>query len=241
MAIINGTDFNDNGSVTWILGTPFYFPPIYGTSDRDTIFALSGDDLVYAGAGDDVVYGEEGNDTLYGQQNNDYLYGLNGNDNLDGGRGNDFLYGGIGSDLLIGGLGRDTLRAYDQDSSISNYQYDTLIGGAGADLFLLGGPSENANGDLFPNVFYTGLDTGVGNEFGFGLITDFKRQQNDKIALVGDPSRFADNYVLTYVNTVGSSTAQDTLISYTDGQSTDLIAIVQDVTIPNFSAAYFVR
>jgi Ca2+-binding RTX toxin-like protein len=250
MAVITGTNYNDNGLFTWLLGIPFLFPRLYGTSDSDLILALAGNDYADGGAGNDFVYGQDGDDILSGGENryvfdstyqvwrlmaggHDYLDGGNGNDNLDGGNGNDKLYGGAGDDVLIGGLGRDTLDGYN-GSSTGVYQYDRLTGGEGGDIFNLGAGSD---------VYYTGVDVSgsSGNEFGFALITDFNSQQNDKIYLVGAPRTFAQFYTLIYEGGIGSDAAEDTFIYYTNGQSSDLIAVAQDVRIPNFSAAYFVR
>jgi Ca2+-binding RTX toxin-like protein len=250
MALIYGTKFNDNGS-PWILGGPLIFHPLYGTRDNDDILALAGNDYVDGGAGSDRLWGNDGNDSLYGGENryvfdstyqiwrliaggNDYLDGGDGDDYLDGGNGDDELYGRVGDDVLIGGLGRDTLDGYlGITNSTGVPQYDTLTGGEGGDIFNLGGGFD---------LYYTGLDIfgAVGNEYGYALITDFNSRQGDRIFLLGNPRGFAQFYTLTYGNYEGGA-AQDTLISYTYGQSTDLIAIVQDVRIPNFSAAYFVR
>ena len=87
---------------------------IHGADSTTHYGALA--DVVYAGLGDDTVWGRGGDDTLYGEDGKDVLFG---------GEGSDYLSGGDGNDLLFSG------RLYDGSS-------DTLIGGAGADTFVLG-------------------------------------------------------------------------------------------------------
>lgn len=92
-----------------------------GTDFSDTIIGTSFDDIIDGKGGSDLIYGYDGNDVLYGGLGNDRLYGGKGNDTLYGGPDNDTLYGEEGDDILIGGPGNDT-----------------LIGGLGNDLYLFG-------------------------------------------------------------------------------------------------------
>jgi Ca2+-binding RTX toxin-like protein len=153
----------------------------------------------YPTNGNDVLYGGSGNDTIYGYGGDDFLSGRAGNDRLYGGDGNDRLYdGGGGNDYLSGGNGNDILNGYGAKTG----EYDTLVGGAGSDTFLLG--------DRTSGVFYQGT--------GYTTITDF-RSGVDKIELR------SGNYTLQYKNWSGSS-AMDTGIYY----GSDLIAVLQDTT-----------
>ncbi|MBU2168432.1 MAG: hypothetical protein KKF88_11405 [Alphaproteobacteria bacterium] len=84
-----------------------------GTEDRDEIQAFGGNDVVHALGGDDFVNGGDGDDQLFG------------------GDGNDTLLGGGGADVIDGGAGDDF---FDQDADSA---IDRLIGGSGADRFML--------------------------------------------------------------------------------------------------------
>lgn len=66
--------------------------------------------------------GTAGNDIITGSADHDMIAGGDGNDIIDGGDGRDYITGGAGDDSLIGGywLAED----------------DTLIGGAGNDVFI---------------------------------------------------------------------------------------------------------
>ncbi len=183
---------------------------IFGTLGNDSINALSGDDFLYGDYGDDILEGGNGNDAVIGSWGNDDLYGGNGNDTLGFSSthdeiGNDYLNGGTGNDQLYAGTGNDTLNGYGYSGS----EYDTLVGGAGADTFVLGDATFLNDG----TVYYGG--------FGFAKITDFDWQEGDKFQVFGKES----DYSLTYGNWYGSS-AQDTFIRH-DG---DIIAVVEDNT-----------
>ncbi|BAY65743.1 hypothetical protein NIES22_58500 [Calothrix brevissima NIES-22] len=134
----------------------------------------------------------------------DNLTGTSGNDTLDGGGGDDILIGLSGDDILFGGDGDDRLDGY----GTSGIEYDTLVGGAGSDTFVIGG------------------DWGVSyQDFGYATITDWDFQR-DLIEAVGDASQ----YTLVSEDLSGSS-ALDTAIYFGD----DLICVVEDSTNVNFS------
>jgi Ca2+-binding RTX toxin-like protein len=229
VSIINGTPYNDNNTFngpTFILGIRInlpglnFKPQINGTANGDAIRALAGNDIVQAGGGDDVVAGGTGNDILYGDAGNDILYGADiafasvDNDTLFGGDGHDVLYGGDGDDSLNGGNGNDFLRGY--SGSTSNR--DTLTGGFGADVFHLGREGYNVP------IGYLG--------FGYATITDFKRQEGDKIEISGS----IGDYILIKSQNFSGTSALDTAI-YRYG---DLIAVVQDTTNVNASLDFVI-
>lgn len=208
MAIINGTDFNDNGIDKKKLVGTNENDSIHGKAGNDILSGLDGRDLLYGGAGNDVLDGGDGyddlkgaagNDTLYGDGGADHLYGGFGNDYLVGGRSDDFLYGGTGNDILLGESNNDYLVGY----SFGQNEFDTLTGGTGKDTFLL---------DDGKSLYY------LGN--GYATITDFSLAETDKIHIKG---LIADGYSLELGNWEGSN-AQDTGIFYLG----DLIAVVQD-------------
>ncbi|MEH2247469.1 DVUA0089 family protein [Nostoc sp.] len=160
--------------------------------------------FIFGTTGSETINGTSGNDTLDGNFGNDILNGGGGNDSLQGGPGNDILNGGSGNDILIGvwpgsplppGLG----------------ETDNLIGGAGADTFVLGDAV---------NVFYDDNST---TSPGFGdlaTINDFDSSQ-DRIELKGPPQ----DYIL---QAVGGSTR--ILLDKPKGEQDEIIGVVQGKT-----------
>lgn len=107
---------------------------VQGNAGNDSISGGRGSDRIYGGAGNDSLRGENGNDSINGNLGNDTIDGGNDDDTIRGGQGDDLLIGNLGSDLLMGDLGNDILIA--KASSQGSWPgRDTLIGGAGADLF----------------------------------------------------------------------------------------------------------
>ena len=186
---------------------------MYGWTGNDTLDGSAGNDYLYGEYGSDVLYGSFGHDILIGGDEHDILYGEfgrdvldggNGNDYLDGGDDNDYFYGGAGSDYLFGGAGNDTLLGFNYgDGGIG--QFDTLVGGSGADQFYLGSEHYGYN--------YLGD--------GYAVIADFNRYEGDKLIMKGSTSYSggSGNYG------VGTA-ALDTGI-YLNG---NLIAVLQDVS-----------
>jgi hypothetical protein len=126
-----------------------------GGAGNDTITGDTGNDLLYGRAGNDQMSGGSGNDTLFGGQGNDTLLGRDGNDVLIGDRGNDLLLGGEGNDTLTG--------ASPTSTNFGLGEIDTLTGGAGSDLFILGNSTR---------TYYDDGTGGLGLA-DFALITDF--------------------------------------------------------------------
>ena len=229
MAIIKGTQFNDNNTVNGgklrpsLVGTN-QVDSIYGYAGNDILSGLGGNDYLYGGAkndylyggadhdvldggaDNDVLHGGPGNDTLYGRAGFDYLVGGPGNDRLIGGTLDDALLGGTGNDILFGGTGKDILTGY----GFGQNEFDTLTGGMEKDTFVLGDIKDNS-------VYYLGK--------GYATITDFSLAQTDKIQIKGS---IQDGYSLK-LNNWGGGNAQDTGIFYKG----DLIGVVQDQNITN--------
>lgn len=216
---------------------------LVGEAGRDVLSGEEGLDVLYGGTGDDVLNGGEGTDFLlgmmgndilnggeerdaiFGGANNDILKGGAGEDNLLGGSGQDLLNGGIGfdrlsgdggNDLLVGGADIDHLNGY--GTLVNNQsQFDTLVGGAGADRFILGGSW---------GVSY--VETGDG----YAVIHDWKAVE-DKIEFSGS----ANQYSLEFKSVSGiGSNASDTEIYYTNANGArDRIAIVRDTNDVNIA------
>jgi Ca2+-binding RTX toxin-like protein len=217
MAIIHGTEFNDNGIDKKKLVGTNASDSIYGKAGNDILSGLGGNDYLYGGANNDVLDGGANNDVLDGGAGNDTLYGRSGFDYLVGGPGNDRLIGGTLEDNLVGGTGNDILFGGSDKDILTGYgfgqnEFDTLTGGTEKDTFVLGDIMSNS-------VYYLGK--------GNATITDFSLDQTDTIQIKG---LFQDGYSLGLGNW-GGSNAQDTGIFYKD----DLIGVVQDQNITNLN------
>mgnify|MGYP006144551627 FL=1 len=157
----------------------------------------------------DIIYGSAQNDYIFGADGGDKLYGGLGNDTLAGGEGNDYLAGGDGDDIL---QGSDTLNYYYGIPGLTVPEYDTLVGGAGRDTFVIGTNRGNLN---------------MGH--GYAVIADFTSFV-DRIQV----KQSGVSITLKKENMVGGG-ALDTLIY----NGTDLIAVVQDNSSLQLNSSYF--
>lgn len=176
----------------------------FGTGGNDfQVYLRDNTFLGYGLAGNDVITGNTANDVLNGSIGDDTLGGRGGNDYILGKKGNDVLFGNDGNDYLDGGAGNDYLDGFAYGVNSIADQYDTLIGGTGADTFVLGG---------LGSVYYLGA--------GYATIKDWSA--SDPILVAGDYNLY---FQLNLNYNIGTS-ALDTGIYY----GGDLIAIVQDVS-----------
>jgi Ca2+-binding RTX toxin-like protein len=178
-----------------------------GVISRST---FNGGNLILGSNGTNSIVGNASADTIAAFAGDDVVYALGGNDSIDGGFGDDEINGGLGSDTLLGNIGNDTLIGTDF-SSLGANEIDILIGGAGADRFILGARRFNGT---------PGFDFYVGNgNNDFARIADFELL--DTIQLNTAPSSVA-NVVAPFPG-VGIFVAGD------------LVAVVQgaDATIAN--------
>lgn len=162
-----------------------------GGAGKDRLFGHSGNDQLRGGSSQDTLDGGQGNDSIYGDGDHDLLLGRDGNDRLYGGsgrdmlvghKGNDTMFGGSGNDSLYGGDGRDVLTGIAANSSTSKSQKDTLNGGSGGDLFVLGNKSQ---------PFY---NDGKNNTLGKGdyaHIQGYEVAKGDRILLHGSASEYS--------------------------------------------------
>jgi Ca2+-binding RTX toxin-like protein len=125
MAIINGTNFNDNNTLQWNGFIFQFFPQLNGTNLDDTINGLDGDDLLFGNDGNDTLYGNGGADKLYGGNGDDILYGETKFETNDGG---DILDGGAGKDTMVGGDLDDTYYV-DNVGDITKEEWNDSFGG----------------------------------------------------------------------------------------------------------------
>jgi len=204
-------------------GTNFANSYNYTGSEQLYAYGYGGNDTIWGNTNNDYIDGGDGNDSLYGWSGNDTLWGGNGNDFLDdwaGGTGNDYLYGESGNDTLLGGSGSDYLSGGgDHDRltgstsrSFNSNEYDTLVGGSGWDVFVLGESAGN---------YYQGT--------GHAIITDYNGA-NDYIQIKNTGS-----LRLSWENWAGTSALLDTAIY----QGGDLIGVVQDNTSIALTSYYF--
>jgi Ca2+-binding RTX toxin-like protein len=156
------------------------------------------------------ISGNDLDNTLTGGEKNDTLTGWDGNDTLIGGNGDDYIAGVSGNDSLEGGEGNDTLEG---SNSFFPTDLDTLTGGSGADVFVLGsnGVGEQT-GNITNYIDYQGS--------GHALIVDFNWRETDKIQVGGE----IEDYTLVDSNFGVGTSALDKGIYYND----NLIAVVQD-------------
>lgn len=201
---------------------------LIGGNGSDKLFGNQGDDRLYGGDGDDTIYGGKDNDFINGERGHDFLRGDLGNDTVRGGDGDDTIYGGKGNDWLLGDrgddylsgdLGDDTLDGIGRDRD-SVGEIDTLIGGEGSNLFVLG---------TTHTIYYDDRSPGAG--YGdYALIEDFNAT-SDRLQLKGGV-----NYLLNFSpNGLPGGTG----IYVDDGSSPgvwdeedELIAVLKDIA-PN--------
>ena len=177
-----------------------YNDKLDGTFLGDVLSGLGGNDTIDGGDGDDDLAGDDGGDLLFGGNSTDTLAGGNNNDTLFGDRGKDFLNGGnnqdrllgdTGEDALVGGADNDRLEGGEDDdilngtdpsnSQVQLGEQDTLVGGAGADLFILGDEDR---------VYYDDRNPTTEGSTDYAFIEDFNPAQ-DKIQLRGDRSLYS--------------------------------------------------
>lgn len=168
-----------------------------GNSLNNMLVGLGGNDVINGGTGNDVLNGGVGNDAINGEA---------GGDSINGGTGNDTLVGLDGNDRLVGGAGNDILDA--GRPVLQSSEVDRLTGGVGEDRFVLT--------DREFGVYYRGV--------GFATLTDFSRDEGDRIRLFGNAGQYAFN-----------SSGSNTLIRLQG--TNDTLAVVQNATVADVSAS----
>ncbi|MBU2993448.1 calcium-binding protein [Octadecabacter sp. 1_MG-2023] len=144
---------------------------LVGGTGNDVLDGDGWDDGLFGGDGDDTLLGYIGDDLLVGGDGDDELDGQDGEDILDGGPGADTLVGGSGDDTLIGSqllnrelneddyedIRNNTLPDNEDGEGVFNNwnlsgtdldtESDTLVGGEGADVLLMGNNDIATGGD----------------------------------------------------------------------------------------------
>jgi Ca2+-binding RTX toxin-like protein/alpha-tubulin suppressor-like RCC1 family protein len=158
---------------------------LIGGAGNDTLQGGPGVDLAsFSGASQDITASLEtgkivgdGTDSLLDVEN---LLTGSGNDRLAGNDAANALSGGEGADFLDGGAGGDTLCGCLSAPGGGTGEIDTLRGGAGTDLFVLGTRGTKLYDDGFPK------DPGSDD---YALITDFTAG-TDRLQLSGTPGNY---------------------------------------------------
>ena len=215
-----------NDTIFGSAGTVF----IDGSAGDDSILAAGGELIINGSNGNDVIsggdnrdflIGNDGNDSLIGGDNEDILIGNGGNDSLIGDGGDDILSGDVGNDLIIGGSGNDIIAGVSlEDGDSEPGEIDTLVGGAGSDLFWLG---DAENYDYDGGLQSGFLSSGTGD---YGLIRDFSLSE-DLIQLNGS----ADQYITIATGFTGAGLPSGTAIFRNERgfSSFDLVAVVEGI------------
>jgi Ca2+-binding RTX toxin-like protein len=248
-----------------------------GTSGHDHLNGSESGNRLFSGGGDDDVTGMAGNDMLDGGTGNDSVWGGSGDDRLTGGTGNDMLTGGYGSDHLNGGNGNDVLlsrsdagemvaaqdgktQIFADETAAFTATSDVLTGGKGGDTFRFEGlvnakdeiVAKHVNAD--GTIDWAGV-TGENDNthdhwvdgFGNDTITDFHRNQGDKIEISAHTAEVKsieyldsnhdgknDTSVITVISQQGNAGAHDEDLLGTITVHGDLVK-QSDITVDNMS------
>ena len=198
---------------------------LIGGSGNDTFLGGEGVDLAdYAAAGLDVnidlTAGKatgDGTDLILDIEN---IITGEGNDTLSGSAVANDIDGGAGTDAINGGAGNDSLAGCFYGKDGGQYEIDTLVGGAGNDVFQLGWASGR---------FYDDGNTKNAGRFDYALITDFTVGQ-DKLQLDGA----VVNY---YLGASGVTGVTGTGLWAEQGTTDELIAIIRSANTTALNAA----
>ena len=207
-----------------------------GGADNDTIMVGmvgSAGGVLAGGAGEDVLLSgmamgtDSGSVTLSGGEGNDFLRGLEyGGDSLEGGAGDDVIYGGSGANPFAAPGNFPTTGSTEyanaiNDAAVGNiglFDGDTLTGGAGNDIFIVGGVDETGT------HFFT-LNSLTSNDANVSLGTDVNNPILDGF-LPRAGTNAADKAFPT------GAYAVDTITDFVSGQ--DTLAIFEDAAFGGF-------
>ncbi|RZT10670.1 Hemolysin-type calcium-binding repeat-containing protein [Duganella sp. CF402] len=214
----------DQATVTKLIGDSFN-DTITGNSYNNTLYGFGGDDLLTGGSGNESLLGGYGNDTLYGGGGSDTLSGDGGDNLIDGGDGNDYFYNGntsyAGKDTLLGGAGDDVF-VYGVRG-----QQATATGGAGQDIYRP--DSTGYSGRIVPtNLNVTDFTAGAG-----GDKIDLMAQLNSNTSYAGgNPFSAANGYLRVVQDGADTRIQLDT-----DGAAGGGYTYVTLLTLKNFTAS----
>ena len=212
---------------------------ISGGGGDDTLVGNEGSDLILGDNGDDLIRGNQQGDIALGGAGDDTVLGYLGDDYLAGGTGDDLIQGGFGDDLLVGVEGspveqsartatfRDEIFSLvDEDAEAGDVSgegsNDTLDGGAGDDILVLGDGDVATGGDG-ADLFVRPVDPGAAGTL--AEITDFDPRTErlaltvrDGDALFGDVTDPAEDAAIQVSHPVGTA-APEVTFSEADGDT----------------------
>ncbi len=213
--------YSGSGNDTLVFSATTRHNFIFGNDGNDRLVGGDGGNDLYGGDGANTLVGGNGNDQLFGGSGEDRLLGEGGNDTIYASGDNDSLDGGGGDDDLHGSQGDDTLIGVNSGGAHPGVaEVDTFRGDAGADRFVLGGPTFVAYDDG-----NTATD-GLGNR---ADILDFNPAE-DVLQLQGS----GNDYLL---QTVGADTRL--LLDKPEGEPDEVIAILYGTTGLDLNSAAF--
>jgi Ca2+-binding RTX toxin-like protein len=181
-----------------------------GDAGDDVLLGEAGDDQISGGEGDDVASGGDGDDLVKGDEGDDLLDGGAGNDTLQDGAGSDRVLGGEGDDVAVasldavtdffaGGEGIDVLDySAATESVVFNFvagtaegvevgtdtviEFEQVVGGSGADVFLIGDQELTLTGGDGEDTFIFALPENVDRPMLVHDILDFVVGDRVKVA-----------------------------------------------------------
>ncbi|PSF38746.1 hypothetical protein C7H19_04385 [Aphanothece hegewaldii CCALA 016] len=155
------------------------------------------------------------------------IMGTAANDNIITGDGNDTLVGGLRNDNLNAAGGNDTLIGVAQNAVNPGFgEIDTLNGGNGSDIFILGNVAT---------IFYDDQNTTTVGTSDYALIVDFKANK-DFIQLTGPKS----DYFLS-TSPISGITGTAVYLDKPGSEPDELIAIIEGVTGLDLNSSAFIE
>ena len=166
----DGDDYIDGGTGRDHLDGGMGHDSLFGGDGDDRLIGGAGNDLLDGGAGNDLLEGGEGDDTLKGGAGNDALVDGAGDDAVFGEAGDDILVADAGDDSMDGGEGYDTLdysaatagivvdvvggTSYSDELGTDSFaNVEAVVGGAGNDMFVVGGKAMVLSGGKGRDTF----------------------------------------------------------------------------------------
>ncbi|WP_413173774.1 calcium-binding protein [Anabaena azotica] len=162
MAIITGTQYDDNNSFRFVNGLLVFVKSLVGTDFDDTISGLAGNDILIGNGGNDVLNGGTGADQMTGGTGNDLYYVDNIGDvvteNLNA--GTDTVYSSI-SYALTANVENLNLTGITNINGFGNSLNNVITGNSGNNVLYSYGGNDILNGGVGADSMYGGLGNDI--------------------------------------------------------------------------------